>query len=417
MAINPKTLTSPVYVVRNDTSVSTTTLVEGAVGAGKTTFYWRGDDTDTTVKRIKQAVTSLTYTSDNYTPLAASAVPTLKSDIIDDVSTMIDDAVSGAQTDLDAEIKTINSSIDALQADVASVKTSYVKNSSIGIASGVASLGADGRVPSSQLPSYVDDVVEGDSLTDFPKVGEAGKIYVALDTNKTYRWSGSNYVEISASLAIGTTASTAFAGNRGVALETWQGKLRSKDSVVSVSSSATATGATITVTGVDLSTGTDVAKTGNLPMASSSAAGMITAAMFDDIEEAISSAGGVSGLTTRVTNLETWQGKLDGKTAISKLGNATGTASGATINTSTLNLETGAAAAGTAITIPLATGSVGGLVLGSERAAIATNTSKIAANTSAIEELEADVSTNTQAIKTLRSDVESMTVQLVVQYI
>lgn len=57
----------------------------------------------------------------------------------------------------------------------------------------------EGKVPAAQLPSYVDDVIEFDALADFPEAGERGKIYVALDTNLTYRWSGSVYVEISPS--------------------------------------------------------------------------------------------------------------------------------------------------------------------------------------------------------------------------
>ena len=61
---------------------------------------------------------------------------------------------------------------------------------------GIATLGADGRVPSGQLPSFVDDVLEFDSVEEFPAVGEQGKIYVALDTNKAYRWSGSAYIYI-----------------------------------------------------------------------------------------------------------------------------------------------------------------------------------------------------------------------------
>lgn len=56
-----------------------------------------------------------------------------------------------------------------------------------------------GVVPSVQLPSYVDDVLEYASLSSFPLTGETGKIYVTLDTNKCYRWSGSTYVEISPS--------------------------------------------------------------------------------------------------------------------------------------------------------------------------------------------------------------------------
>ena len=68
-----------------------------------------------------------------------------------------------------------------------------------GVANGYASLDAAGKVPSAQLPSYVDDVVEAANLASLPGTGETGKIYVTLDTNKTYRWSGSAYVEISPS--------------------------------------------------------------------------------------------------------------------------------------------------------------------------------------------------------------------------
>ena len=74
---------------------------------------------------------------------------------------------------------------------------------------------ADGKVPASQLPSFVDDILEFATLSAFPTTGEAGKIYVTLDTNLTYRWSGSGYVEISPSLALGETSSTAYRGDRG----------------------------------------------------------------------------------------------------------------------------------------------------------------------------------------------------------
>lgn len=69
----------------------------------------------------------------------------------------------------------------------------------------------NGVIPSSQLPSYVDDVIED----DFAAIGESGKIYVDTATNITYRWSGSTYVEISKSLALGDTQSTAFRGDHG----------------------------------------------------------------------------------------------------------------------------------------------------------------------------------------------------------
>lgn len=91
----------------------------------------------------------------------------------------------------------------------------YIPTSQKGAASGVAELDSTGRVPSSQLPSYVDDVLEYDTLSSFPPTGEDGKIYIAKDTNRQYRWSGSQYVEISPSLALGETSSTAYRGDRG----------------------------------------------------------------------------------------------------------------------------------------------------------------------------------------------------------
>lgn len=78
-----------------------------------------------------------------------------------------------------------------------------------------ANLSNNGKVPASQLPSYVDDVEEYGSLSSFPKQGEEGKIYVATDTNLTYRWSGSTYVEIGQSIALGETPNTAYPGDKG----------------------------------------------------------------------------------------------------------------------------------------------------------------------------------------------------------
>lgn len=136
-----------------------------------------------------------------------------------------------------------------------------------GANNGVAELGSDGKVPSSQLPSYVDDVLEFDTIdpsawdewvggesyavgdlvkitnggtvtgyvcevanssatfdptewreaTVFPLIGESGKIYVATDTNKSYRWNGTTYITISSDLALGETEKTAYRGDRGKA--------------------------------------------------------------------------------------------------------------------------------------------------------------------------------------------------------
>lgn len=73
----------------------------------------------------------------------------------------------------------------------------------------------DGKVPAAQLPSYVDDVIEYTSISEFPVTGESGKIYIDTTTGLQYRWSGSGYAIISESLALGETSSTAYAGDKG----------------------------------------------------------------------------------------------------------------------------------------------------------------------------------------------------------
>lgn len=98
-------------------------------------------------------------------------------------------------------------------------------NSSLkGANNGLAELDSTGKVPSSQLPSFVDDVIEGylnggkfyeESSYVTAITGESGKIYIDLSTEKTYRWSGSSFVVISETLALGETASTAYRGDRG----------------------------------------------------------------------------------------------------------------------------------------------------------------------------------------------------------
>lgn len=109
-------------------------------------------------------------------------------------------------TELNQTDQAINSSINRIE-------------SSLGVANGIATLDGAGLIPSSQLPSYVDDVLEYNSSTNFPNDGSAGKIYVALDDNLTYRWGGTTYVEISKSLALGETSSTAYAGDKGKQLK------------------------------------------------------------------------------------------------------------------------------------------------------------------------------------------------------
>ena len=103
-------------------------------------------------------------------------------------------------------------------------RVGYIPSTEKGTNGGVATLDNTGKVPSGQLPSYVDDVVEGyldngtfyeDSAHTIPITPEDSKIYINLSDNTTYRWGGTAYVQISSSLALGTTHSTAYYGDQG----------------------------------------------------------------------------------------------------------------------------------------------------------------------------------------------------------
>lgn len=127
---------------------------------------------------------------------------------------------NGAEVNVQSDWNESNNSSDAFIKNKPTIPTKASDIGAIpvtdkGFANGVAELDENGFVPSNQLPSYVDDVLEFANKSSFPSTGESGKIYVAQDTNLTYRWSGSSYVEISPSLALGETSSTAFRGDRG----------------------------------------------------------------------------------------------------------------------------------------------------------------------------------------------------------
>ena len=143
---------------------------------------------------------------------------------------------------------------DALPADKNAIglgnvtNDAQVKRSEMGTPNGVATLDSDGKVPSSQLPSYVDDVVEYDNFEAFPPEGEAGKIYVDKATNKTYRWSGSQYTNIGSSLALGETESTAYAGNKGKANADEIAKIKNGTTIVpKAQDAATVSGHTVEI--------------------------------------------------------------------------------------------------------------------------------------------------------------------------
>lgn len=117
--------------------------------------------------------------------------------------------------DENSNIVDILGNVDLSKGDIQTQINSKIPLTQKGVANGIATLDSSGFVPSTQLPSYVDDILEYASYNSLPSVGETGKIYVTLDTNLTYRWSGASYIEISKSLALGETSSTAYRGDRG----------------------------------------------------------------------------------------------------------------------------------------------------------------------------------------------------------
>lgn len=145
----------------------------------------------------------------------------------------LDDKIDKEIADREAEIDRIENKFDgvtdkledALQKEIEDRKAgdTTITNSlnafisTKGQPSGLAELDSTGKVPAAQLPSYVDDVLEFSTKAQFPQTGETGKIYVAKDTNLTYRWTGTQYLEISQSLALGETPSTAYSGDKGKA--------------------------------------------------------------------------------------------------------------------------------------------------------------------------------------------------------
>lgn len=118
--------------------------------------------------------------------------------------------------DVEKQNDSLDNTSDSPKAVTPNTLWRYLKSIK-GSNNGIASLDETGKVPSAQLPSYVDDVLEFANKASFPTTGEGSKIYVDLATNKTYRWGGSTYVEVSSPLAIGETTGTAYDGGKGKA--------------------------------------------------------------------------------------------------------------------------------------------------------------------------------------------------------
>ena len=138
------------------------------------------------------------------------------------VRTKFSGNTSGDLSGLTTTVKTsllaaINELVTSISGKEDSLGFTPENSANKGSANGYAPLDASSKVPAANLPSYVDDVLEYADFASLPASGEQGIIYVTIDDNKTYRWTGSQYTNLSSSLALGETSSTAYRGDRGKA--------------------------------------------------------------------------------------------------------------------------------------------------------------------------------------------------------
>ena len=194
-------------------------------------FNASGDNLDeiigaiSAVPALPSTSNSLTFLGDDKTWRTIQDASTSQKGVV-----QLTNATDSTSETLAATAKAVSTVAGALSTFTGTTApATYVAQTAMGVAGGVATLDSNtGKVPESQLPSYVDDVVEGYKGTDANANKfysdsnktteidiESGKIYIDLTDNITYRWSGSALVKIASSLALGETESTAYRGDRG----------------------------------------------------------------------------------------------------------------------------------------------------------------------------------------------------------
>lgn len=174
-----------------------------------------------------------------------------------------------------------------------------------GAPNGLASLNESGIIPSAQLPSYVDDVIEVDTFSNLPGTGESGKIYIVQDTNLTYRWSGTDYVEISKSLALGETSSTAYPGDKGKATTDKLNRIPDKLITDTVNVNQSTTEAVLNFTSYKQKAQQIGRNTLTITSATTSQAGLMSSSDKTKLDGLKDQAGITSDINAVQTNLET----------------------------------------------------------------------------------------------------------------
>lgn len=211
-------------------------------------------------------------------------------------------------SDMDKPVSTAQQA--AIEDAIDGLSSTYIPASQKGTPNGVAELDSTGKVPAAQLPSYVDDVIEGTyvNATTFhdtegsPVTPESGKLYIDTTTDKEYRWSGTQFSSIRDGIALGETAETAYAGNKGkanadaiAALQAAQGNYQTKTDSTLPTTSKTVVGAIGEVKGT--ADGAASAAAANAEAIADLADGTTPAGKADKLSNArtISVAGDVTG--------------------------------------------------------------------------------------------------------------------------
>lgn len=206
----PQTKTNSVYNDEGTSLQTTLSAIDSKIDttfseAGSVTKLTSGEKISTSFGKIAKAISSLiTHLADTVSHITSSERSNWNTAYTNNHTHNNKAALDNLQSLLDAKVNT----------------------SLIGNTNGIAQLDSSGKIPAAQLPSYVDDILEGTyvsstvfnnlSSTAYPP--ETGKIYVDTTTNLQYRWSGASYVIISSSLALGETSSTAYPGDKGKAV-------------------------------------------------------------------------------------------------------------------------------------------------------------------------------------------------------
>lgn len=211
-------------------------------------------------------------------------------------SQVFDEELNKYQSEINAQLGT---SDDSLRKELTAFKNTKGK------ANGLASLDDSGKVPSTQLPSYVDDVLEFDQLDQLPKPGESGKIYVVTSTNLQYRWSGTDYVEISKSLALGETSSTAYPGDKGKATTDKLNRIPDKLITDTVNVNQSTTEAVLNFTTYRQEAQQIGRNTLTITSATTSQAGLMSSSDKTKLDGLKDQAGITSDINAVQTNLET----------------------------------------------------------------------------------------------------------------